>query len=182
MDITGRISFVSARSESCGKVMFLHLSVILFTGGGVSLQDGGLCQWDRPPYGNVRAVRFLLECILVSDAFLNLMTFYKQMHMGIIAVVFVKWPRWFSSWGENSSCNVKFPQKQIHPLTVGTQAHPSPFHRHFFVWHNRIMARCVFTSSGESMRSRDKHGEITSETNMSNETFGGSKRAARDAR
>ena len=32
------------------------------------------------------------------------------------------------------------------------------------------------------MRSLDKHGEITSETNTSNETIGGSKRAARDVR
>ena len=82
--------------------MFLHLSVILFTVGGVSVpacttghmtrgvsvQGGGLClggslsrgvsvqggwglcQGDplprqRPPYGNERAVRILLECILV---------------------------------------------------------------------------------------------------------------------
>ena len=75
--------------RSCGKVMFLHVSVILFT--------GGLCQGDpppdrdppgqrpplpwtetslpwtktslpwteTPPYDNERAVRILLECILV---------------------------------------------------------------------------------------------------------------------
>ena len=56
--------------------MFLHLSVILFTGvsvqGGhcVGVPDqGGLCQGDLPqppPYGYVRAVRILLECILVT--------------------------------------------------------------------------------------------------------------------
>ena len=28
-------NFVSVRKRSCGKVMSLHLSVILFTGGGV---------------------------------------------------------------------------------------------------------------------------------------------------
>ena len=33
---------ITARKRSCGKVIFLHLSVILFTGGG-SL-SGGLCQ------------------------------------------------------------------------------------------------------------------------------------------
>ena len=33
--------------RSCSKVMFLHLSVILFT-GGVSVQ-GSLCQGDPPP-------------------------------------------------------------------------------------------------------------------------------------
>ena len=44
--------------------------VFLFTGGGggVSVQ-GGLCpvgaQSGRPPYGKERAVRILLECILV---------------------------------------------------------------------------------------------------------------------
>ena len=78
--------------RSCGKVMFLHLSVILFTGGfsvqggslsrGISVQgvslsrlgvsvwgvsvQGGLCQGDPLPYGYVWAVCILLECILVS--------------------------------------------------------------------------------------------------------------------
>ena len=67
-------------NEVWGKVMFLHLSVILFTGGGSrwvylgggegglcpggSLSGEGLCQED-PPYGKERAVRILLECILV---------------------------------------------------------------------------------------------------------------------
>ena len=74
--------------------MFLHLCVILFTGGGPgpsmhhrgvsvqgvsfqrglclggSLPRGGLYQGD-PPYGNARAVRILLEYILViSSVFL----------------------------------------------------------------------------------------------------------------
>ena len=38
--------------------------------GGVSVQ-GGLCQGDpldRPPYGKERAVRILLECILVTSS------------------------------------------------------------------------------------------------------------------
>ena len=61
-------------------VMFSHLSVILFTGGGlcpgrrgslskskrgrVSVQ-GGLCQGDLPTYSNVRVLCILPECILV---------------------------------------------------------------------------------------------------------------------
>ena len=59
--------------RSCVKVMFLHLSVILLTGvGGLypglclggSLSGGGALS-GRPPYGHMRAVRILLECILV---------------------------------------------------------------------------------------------------------------------
>ena len=70
--------------QSCGKVMFLHPWVILFT-GGVSvpacttghMTGGGLCPGKgglslllgRPPmYGNERAVRILPECILVSKS------------------------------------------------------------------------------------------------------------------
>ena len=40
------LSFITARKRSCGKVMFLHLSMILFTGGSLSrgsLSRGGLC-------------------------------------------------------------------------------------------------------------------------------------------
>ena len=57
--------------RSCGKVMFLHLSVILFTEGGVSVPGGCLSRGvsqrglPRPPYNSVRAVHILLECILV---------------------------------------------------------------------------------------------------------------------
>ena len=64
----------SAFTKNCfriitGKVMFLHLCVILFRGGG--LCPGGLCPGgdlhDRdPPYGNVRVVHILPECILGS--------------------------------------------------------------------------------------------------------------------
>ena len=46
--------------------MFLHLSVILFTGWS-------LCQGDPPPqYGKERAVCMLLECMLILHCF----TFY----------------------------------------------------------------------------------------------------------
>ena len=39
---------ITARKRSCRKIMFLHLSLILFTGGGVSVQQGvsvwgGIC-------------------------------------------------------------------------------------------------------------------------------------------
>ena len=49
----------------------LHLSVILFTGGGRSLSRGSLSsgvsvQLDPPLQGKERAVRILLECILVK--------------------------------------------------------------------------------------------------------------------
>ena len=82
--------------RSCGNVMFIRLSVILFTGQGLcpgglcpgslcpegSLSRGSLCPggalypgglWGgslsgRPPYGYVWAVRILLECILVSSS------------------------------------------------------------------------------------------------------------------
>ena len=68
-------SFISCfyrPKRSWGKVIFSHVSVILFTGGslsrGVSVQ-GGLCPGDLchgdPQYGNERAVRILLLCILV---------------------------------------------------------------------------------------------------------------------
>ena len=34
-----------------------------------SVHSGGLCQGDPPPYGNQRAVRILLECILCNVYF-----------------------------------------------------------------------------------------------------------------
>ena len=37
------IRLFTVRSSSCGKVMFLHLSVILFTGRGSSMAGGGMC-------------------------------------------------------------------------------------------------------------------------------------------
>ena len=74
-------ALITAHKRSCGKVMFLHLCVILFTvwgglcpgeglclGGGGSVQGGfcpgGLCP-GRPPYNKEQAVCTLLECILV---------------------------------------------------------------------------------------------------------------------
>ena len=52
--------------------MVLHLYVILFT-GEVSVQRGGLCPGDlfqgEPPYGYMRVVRILLECILFVNCF-----------------------------------------------------------------------------------------------------------------
>ena len=38
------VGFISARKRSCGKVMFLHLSVILFMGG--ILCPGGVSVWQ----------------------------------------------------------------------------------------------------------------------------------------
>ena len=63
--------------RSCGKVMFLHLSVFLFTGGGGSLsRRGSLSRGDSvretpPRYSNMRAVRILLECIIFQKLFLH---------------------------------------------------------------------------------------------------------------
>ena len=53
------ISVVTVRKRSCGKVMFLHLSVILFTGGVVSQQAMRGCvhplnrhpHWANTPLG-----------------------------------------------------------------------------------------------------------------------------------
>ena len=36
---------ITARKWCCGKVMFLQVSVILFTGGGGCLVPGGVCSW-----------------------------------------------------------------------------------------------------------------------------------------
>ena len=61
--------FFTARKRSCGKVVFLHLSVILFTAearmarGACMAKVGGTCVQERRPLK--RAVRILLECILV---------------------------------------------------------------------------------------------------------------------
>ena len=44
-----------------------------------------------------------------------------QTRTRFIAPVFVKWPRWFSSWGEKVSHEVKFPQKQIPPFSCRFQ-------------------------------------------------------------
>ena len=65
--------------RSWGKVMFLHVSVILFTGGGLPQGILGYPPPEQTPplreqcmlgdTGNKRAVRILLECILVSTYF-----------------------------------------------------------------------------------------------------------------
>ena len=48
-----KLLIFTARKQSCGKVMFLNLSVILFTGGGVSV-GGGLCPREgRCPRGSL---------------------------------------------------------------------------------------------------------------------------------
>ena len=69
----GQGPIVTAHKRSCGKVVFLHLSVILFTGEGghASKQEvmhgRGHVWWacvGRRPLK--RAVRILLECFLVS--------------------------------------------------------------------------------------------------------------------
>ena len=43
-------TFFPPAKRSCGKLMFLHLSAILFTrgGGGVSAQEVGVCVADTP--------------------------------------------------------------------------------------------------------------------------------------
>ena len=93
-NLTRRVGFVpnyylpatkiTARKRSCRKVMFLQLSVILFTGRvsvqrwvsvltGVSVQRWVSVQREAyvqgclsdPPYGKEKAVHILLECILV---------------------------------------------------------------------------------------------------------------------
>ena len=50
--------------RSCGKVMFLHLPVILFTGGGGRSLSRGVSVRETQ-YSYLRAVRILLECIFV---------------------------------------------------------------------------------------------------------------------
>ena len=41
--------FITGRNEVVGKVIFLQLSVILFTGGGVSSRETSPCQGEPPP-------------------------------------------------------------------------------------------------------------------------------------
>ena len=76
----------TGRNEVVAKVIFLHLSVILFTGGGSASVHAGIPPGPDPPSGtppstppsgtpspesrprhtvNERPVRILLECILV---------------------------------------------------------------------------------------------------------------------
>ena len=70
--INGQIfkQFITAHKVAA-RQCFTAVCVILFTGGGSLSRgvffQGGLCQGD-PPYGNVRLVRILLECILVCGS------------------------------------------------------------------------------------------------------------------
>ena len=84
------IYIITARKRSCGKVMFLQVSVILSTGGrewlpggvcgrGTCMVAGGACvvAWGgmrriRRYTVNERAVRILLECILVLIVLLEM--------------------------------------------------------------------------------------------------------------
>ena len=82
--------FLPPANEVWGKVIFLHLSVILFTGGGGVSGQVPPGRYTHPPAGtplpppgrytpsnacwdtvNKRAIRILLECILVYDLFLQ---------------------------------------------------------------------------------------------------------------
>ena len=56
---------------------------------------------------------YLIGLKLVYLALTHFWIFYKQMHKRVIAIMLVKWARWFSSWGEKSSYEVKLPQEQI---------------------------------------------------------------------
>ena len=78
-------------NEVWGKVIFLHLFIILFTGGGAwsggvpgprGVHGPGGAWWRPPRRLLLRAVRILLECILVyeifSDRLQNLIEFGQR--------------------------------------------------------------------------------------------------------
>ena len=73
MSLNFSAEYLPPANEVWGKVMFLHLPVILFTGGGGVLHSAG---WADPPLRalrdmvNKRSVRILLECILVVQMFI----------------------------------------------------------------------------------------------------------------
>ena len=92
-----RSSLITGRNEVLAKVMFLHVSVILLTGGGLPGR-GGVPAWggclpgggapdQAPPPNTVNAqpVRILLECIfvllMVSEH--NKRYFYERDNVGI---------------------------------------------------------------------------------------------------
>ena len=75
MSLNFSAEYLPPANEVWGKVMFLHLPVILFTGGGGVLHAfRGLGR--SPPLRalrdmvNKRSVRILLECILVVQMFI----------------------------------------------------------------------------------------------------------------
>ena len=76
--------FLPPAKRSCGKVMFLHLSVILFT-AGVSFQ-GGLCQGDPPLYSTERVVRILLDEFL---SIINKQPIYSYLKNNTIQIYFM---------------------------------------------------------------------------------------------
>ena len=57
--------YLPPANEVWGKVIFLHLSVILFTGGEYLAGTPPPEQYMLEDTGNKRAVRIILECILV---------------------------------------------------------------------------------------------------------------------
>ena len=79
--ITGKLGSLPPTNEVWGIVMFLHLSVILFTGersdplhAGIHTPQGRHPPGQTPPgilrdTVNKRAVRILVECILVTQIF-----------------------------------------------------------------------------------------------------------------
>ena len=69
------IDYLPLANEVWGKVMFLHLSVILFREGGVCILGEGVGQtpsWILSDTVNERAVRILLEYILVVKYILKI--------------------------------------------------------------------------------------------------------------
>ena len=98
-------SLLPPANKVCGKVMFLHVSVILSTGGVGSMRDKGACVAGRGVHGgggcacpchacplphtpnchavNERAIRILLDCILV---------FNENPITGIITELWQRWP------------------------------------------------------------------------------------------
>ena len=98
--------------------MFLHVSVILFTGGSASVHAGIHRPWDetpprsRPPpgpdppeqcmlgdTGNKRSVRILLECILVYSLPVHIRTIYKMSVGSCLQLSFlklIKTSHWYS--------------------------------------------------------------------------------------
>ena len=79
------IKLLPLANEVWGKVIFLHLSVILFTGRGVPGQVHPPARYKvHPPgdTGNKWAVRILLECILVwkCNTGMNVFVNFLEMH------------------------------------------------------------------------------------------------------